>query len=163
MSKSIADDPRIGVTHNRALCCEYGQLRLVSANGGYRPPQWVGEEMSDSEIASWGYDPAHVEPWQRATGALKCESCGVKTTHAVLRDCCENPAHRDICEQRMGSVHATADSPERALRRAGVRIFELNEPLEEKMGSISRTNGCCLSMGDWMTLIGIACSSPRSR
>jgi hypothetical protein len=69
----------------RALCCECGNLRTVSAN--YSPHR-------DDNRASEVGDP---RLW-RMTGTLKCSVCKAMTRHAQLRDDC--PEYRDAAEER---------------------------------------------------------------
>jgi hypothetical protein len=70
---------------NRALCCECGQLRTVSANHNHRLDDNLAYDAGPQERNGW-----------RMTGTLKCSHCGTCTRHAVLRDNYEN---RDNAER----------------------------------------------------------------
>ena len=67
----------------RALCCECGNLRTVSAK--YSPPR------DDNRATEFG-DP---RLW-RWTGTVKCSVCKTRTRHAIIRDNC--PEYRDAAE-----------------------------------------------------------------
>jgi hypothetical protein len=75
-------------TRVRALCCECGNLRTVSAK--YKAPR------SDDNRSLECYDDPRG--W-RVTCTLKCSVCGTKTRHAMLRDAC-TVLHRDHAEMR---------------------------------------------------------------
>jgi hypothetical protein len=72
------------ITRVRALCCECGNLRTVSANHRSRNDDNRSGECVD--------DP---RGW-RCTGTLRCSECGSKTRHALLRDACGQ--FRDFAE-----------------------------------------------------------------
>lgn len=72
------------ITRVRALCCECGNLRTVSANHRSRKDDNRSGECDD--------DP---RGW-RVTGTLKCSECGGATRHALLRDACGE--YRDVAE-----------------------------------------------------------------
>jgi hypothetical protein len=74
------------ITHVRALCCECGNLRTVSAK--YRP------RNDDNRSGECDDDP---RGW-RVTGTFKCSVCGTATRHAQLRDACGE--YRDHAERR---------------------------------------------------------------
>jgi hypothetical protein len=72
------------ITRVRALCCECGNLRTVSANHRSRNDDNRSGECDD-DARGW-----------RVTGTLKCSVCGGKTRHALLRD--DDTEFRDIAE-----------------------------------------------------------------
>jgi hypothetical protein len=78
------------ITRVRALCCECGNPRTVSANYKRRNDGNQSGECDD--------DP---RGW-RLTCTLKCSVCGARTRHAMLRD----DAHRDFAELRKDERHA---------------------------------------------------------
>lgn len=71
----------------RALCCECGNLRTVSAS--YR--------RYDDNLSC--DDNLHPLGW-RCTMTLKCSICRGPTRHAILRDDEDRPEFRDIAETR---------------------------------------------------------------
>jgi hypothetical protein len=81
------------ITRVRALCCECGNLRTVSAN--YGPPRDGNHSVEGC---------ADPRGW-RVTGTLKCSICKVKTRHALLRD---GDKRRDSAEP---PEHRCADLP----------------------------------------------------
>jgi hypothetical protein len=96
MTKSVANDPRIGVTHNRALCCECGTGRTYSKKAGLRN-HW-SRAATPEEIAEHRPLRPHlwegVEPYHRQLADMKCATCRAITRHALIRDCAE-PKHRN--------------------------------------------------------------------
>jgi hypothetical protein len=61
----------------RALCCECGNLRTVSANCSFRRDD---NKTCDND------DRRHPGRFWRMTGTLKCSACKAATRHALLRD-----------------------------------------------------------------------------
>jgi hypothetical protein len=116
-------------TRVRALCCECGNLRTVSAN--HSPPR------DENRTAD-----ARDEPrgW-RMTGTLKCRVCRTRTRHALLRD--DTPDYRDSAEERdrrrsTGQGRQLQElSNEELLKVARRGVYELTDnvmktvPLEE--------------------------------
>jgi hypothetical protein len=83
----------------RALCCECGNLRYVSAS--YR-------RQDDNRSAD---DNLHPQGW-RCTTTLKCSACKTAMRHAVLRDDdSDRPEFRDIAETRMHLAPGTGLPP----------------------------------------------------
>ena len=80
----------------RALCCECGNLRTVSAN--YRPPRDENRTTDASgEPHGW-----------RMTGTVKCRVCKTRTRHAILRDD-DSPENRDFAELREYGLDVDCD------------------------------------------------------
>lgn len=122
MKKSIGPDRRIGRSHNRALCCTCGTLRLVSNK--YRPRGRVNEDG----------------PPERMTMPLKCATCGTTTKHAFLRDCAEEK-YRDTAERGDHKVSLlTSEAAQRAklleyvdsLRQFGVLVEWVAAEVDEQ-------------------------------
>jgi hypothetical protein len=103
----------------RALCCECGNLRTVSAN--YEPPR-DANNTDEADI--------HQRGW-RCTATLKCSVCKTKTRHALLRDG-EEPDHRDFAELEEHERHAVIR------RRAALRPLETATNDELRTESIRR-------------------------
>ncbi|MGA8332960.1 MAG: DUF6315 family protein [Mycobacterium sp.] len=99
------------ITRVRALCCECGNLRTVSAHHRSRKDDNRSGECDD--------DP---RGW-RVTGTLKCSVCGGKTRHALLRD--DDPEFRDIAElgrhEQQLAIAAAALPPDPSLPAGAVR------------------------------------------
>lgn len=95
MSHLPGNDARVGDTHNRALCCECGTVRIYSKNAGLRHS--VTRACSDAEIAHHRPLRPHLwegkVAWERWLADFKCATCRRVTRHALLRDC--QPAYRD--------------------------------------------------------------------
>jgi hypothetical protein len=72
-------------TRVRALCCECGNLRTVSAR--YRRRDDAHSRDSGADARGW-----------RMTATLRCSACGSGTVHALLRD--DVPGFRDSAEER---------------------------------------------------------------
>lgn len=108
MSKSIAEDPRIGKTHNRALCCECGTLRLVSEN--YVAGVGTGNDPRPRSFRIGHIERRGFKPFERWLGRLKCVTCKATTNHAKLIDC-DPHGFRDRAEveQRRRQADEAAD------------------------------------------------------
>lgn len=82
---ALANPPREKNAQVPALCCTCGALRTVSSDySRYRDPN-----SPDS-------DQGKTEGWRR-TQTLKCDACGERTRHALLRG---NVSWRDMDEER---------------------------------------------------------------
>jgi hypothetical protein len=85
----------------RALCCECGNLRTVSAR--YAVPQDANRAFDDD-------DHDHPGRLWRMTGTLRCNACESLTRHALLRD--DVPRCRDFAENRNDPVPLREDLDE---------------------------------------------------
>jgi hypothetical protein len=97
------------MTAVRALCCECGNLRTVSAKHGRRLD---ANNSADDSRDSRGW---------RMTGTLKCSPCGAHTRHAYLRE--DHPECRDHAEMR--SVRGFDVSRSELNRQIGHLLGEL--------------------------------------
>jgi hypothetical protein len=100
----------------RALCCECGNLRTVTAN--YKLPR------DNNRSIECGDDP---RGW-RVTGTLKCAVCKAKTRHALLRDACGE--YRDFAELPEHERYRAVIGQRVAESAPGYRIIERRRSAE---------------------------------
>ncbi len=143
MSTPVAEDPRIGVSHNRALCCDCGSMRLFSNNAGLRNP--VTAAVTDADIAHHRPLRPHLwagkVAWERWLADFKCASCKRVTRHALLRDCAE-PKYRDREEAEDHALSRPAKDPdEQRFHDEVVRVQGFGVKIEFRDGTARIVSG----------------------
>lgn len=108
----------------QALCCDCGQLRTVSANFQF--------PYQDPNRPVVGYVFDDPRGW-RETGTLKCETCGQRTRHALLKDPTRIDHDEKYQQYVLGSEWDGKYPPDlERLRQAYYRQFPRNPNLKHR-------------------------------
>ena len=131
MSTNTPNDPRIGTTHSRALCCTCGTVRTWSQKAGLRGHLSRGyspEEIVDFETR-FGGPWRGPKPFHRQLSNMKCATCKQITRHALIKDCVDPELRdRDEIEDQPSTVRSERvdqrmlDNEIARIERFGVKV-----------------------------------------